>query len=113
MTNGISMGVLLMTRRLMFTILFSLLAALLPAVASADPVKWSAPMNQYPNQWTPTAAPPNYYNNPYGYYYPSGYSPYGVSQGYGSYGGYQSPQQGYYPGGGFSGNPYHPYYYGQ
>jgi len=103
-----------MTRRLTMMIFICFLAASLPAVTLADPVKWSAPMNQYPNPWTPTAAPPNYYNNPYGYsYYPSGYAPYGVYPGYGAQGGNQAPQQGYYPGGGFSGNPYHPYYFGQ
>lgn len=95
-----------MTRRLMTIILVSILAASVPVAASADPVKWSAPMNQYPNPWTPSAAPPNYYNNPYNYYYPSGYTPYGVYPGYGN----QAPQQGYYPGGGFSGNPYNSYY---
>jgi hypothetical protein len=66
-----------------------------------NPVKWSAPMNEYPNPWYPTAPPPSYYN-PYGYYQnPYGYYGYG-NRGYG----------GYYQQGGFSGNPYY-YYYGQ
>ena len=85
-----------------------------------EPVKWSAPMNHYPNQWVPTAEPPRYYN-PYGYrnpYYGYGYG-YGYGSqydhyGYGSWGRaaagqrYQTdPQQGY------SGNPYNNYYYGR
>lgn len=69
-----------------------------------NPVKWSAPMNEYPNPWYPTARPPSYYN-PYGYYQnPYGYYGYG-NPGYGGY------NQGYQQGG-FSGNPYY-YYYGQ
>ncbi len=73
-----------------------------------DPVKWSAPMNEYPSSWYPTAPPPSYYNQ-YGNQYPYG------SYGYGGYyggqyqGAYQQPQQR-----GFSGNPYnYNYYYGQ
>lgn len=66
-----------------------------------DPIKWSAPRNQYPNQWQPTApAPSQYYGNQQGYYQ----DPYAYW-----YGGYQNwgpPQPG------FSGNPYR-YYYGQ
>ena len=68
-----------------------------------DPVKWSAPMNDYPTQWNPTAAPPSYHN-PYGYTYPYagyGYGPYG-NQSQGAY------QGNYY--GGQAGNPYYGYY---
>ncbi|MCL5124557.1 MAG: hypothetical protein M1511_08690 [Deltaproteobacteria bacterium] len=70
-----------------------------------DPIKWSAPMNNYPEQWAPTPAPPQY--NQYGYYpYGAyGYGGYGQNQGY-SYG-YGAPSQQY--GGQYSGNPY---YYG-
>ena len=92
------------------------MVVLIGSPSVADPLKWSAPLNAYPNQWVPTPEPPNPYNNPYAYgYYPySGYG-YGAQNyyGYGSYGyagGYQA-----YPGyqnGGFSGNPYM-YYYGQ
>lgn len=68
-----------------------------------DPVKWSAPMNEYPTQWNPTTAPPSYYN-PYGYTYP--YAGYG-------YGYYGNQYQGGYQGnqyGGQTGNPYYGYY---
>ena len=39
------------------------------SVYGSDPIKWSAPMNEYPNSWYPTAAPRSYYiptgtNNP-------------------------------------------------
>lgn len=70
------------------------------AVAFAEPIRWTAPMNDYPTQWYPSAPPPQY-NNQYGYGYQNPYSGYG----------YANP--GYYQGGqgGFSGNPY--YYYGQ
>ena len=68
-----------------------------------DPVKWSAPMNDYPTQWSPTNAPPSYYN-PYGYNYP--YAAYGYGyQGNQYQGGYQG---GHY--GGQVGNPYYGYY---
>lgn len=78
------------------------------AVATQDPVKWSAPIDQYPSQWSPTTPPPAYYS-PYGYQYdPSyyGYGQYGGQSGYGgAYQGSQPPaQQAPY------GNPY--YYYG-
>lgn len=67
---------------------------------AASPVKWSAPMEHYPNQWAPAPAPQNYQNYPYGYY-----------PGYGADGSngqnYQNNYQNYQ---GFSGNPY--YYYG-
>ncbi|HTY25370.1 MAG TPA: hypothetical protein VMC85_19720 [Desulfomonilaceae bacterium] len=69
-------------------------------------VKWSAPINEYPNPWSPTAPPPVY--NPYGYYYP-GYAGYGGYGGYGRY--YQGGYYGY-PQGGYSGNPYY-YQYSQ
>ncbi len=88
-------------------ILYSLLAlvvmtcaAPIQCLAQQDPIKWSAPMNEYPTQWNPTNAPPSYYN-PYGYTYP-----------YGAYGyGYQGNQypgnyQGYYHGS-QAGNPYY------
>jgi hypothetical protein len=70
-----------------------------PAIGN-DTVKWSAPMEHYPNPWTPTTAPPVY--NPYGYD-AYGYGAYG----YGGY--YQQGQQGYQRGG-YSGNPYYGYY---
>src|SRR5208283_3819179 len=79
------------------------------SVYGQDPIKWSAPMNEYPNSWYPSAAPPPSYYNPYGNQYP--YAGYGY--GYGGYyggnyqGAYQQPQQR-----GYSGNPYN-YYYGQ
>ncbi|AFM27618.1 hypothetical protein [Desulfomonile tiedjei] len=66
-------------------------------VSNADPIRWSAPMNEYPTQWYPTAPPPQ--QNPYGYQYPAGYG-----YGYGTWGQYPSGYQG------FSGNPYHGYY---
>ena len=83
------------------------------SLSTADPVKWSAPMSAYPNQWVSSPEPPNYYN-PYGYRYPYagyGYGPHdyygygtqGYAAGYPGYSGYQQS--------GFSGNPYM-YYYG-
>jgi hypothetical protein len=81
------------------------------AAYGRDPIKWSAPMNEYPSSWYPSAPPPSYYNS-YGNQYP--YAGYG----YGAYGGYYGGQQ--YQGDyqqqqrGFSGNPYnYNYYYGQ
>jgi hypothetical protein len=81
------------------TVLMGVVFLFGPAVAQ---VKWSAPMNQYPNQWYPTTPPPVY--NPYGYYYP-GY-------GYGTYGRQYQGVYGAYPQGGYSGNPYY-YQYSQ
>jgi hypothetical protein len=86
--------------------------------ASADPIKWSAPMEYYPNPWSPTAAPPNYQNYyPYAAYGYGGYYGTYPGYGYGGYGGYGGYYQGGYPGtqrGGFSGNPYQQqHYYGQ
>lgn len=79
-------------------------------LVGADPVKWSVPMDHYPNPWSPTAAPPNYQN-----YYP--YAGYGYGGSWGGYPGYGGYYQGGHPGtqqGGFSGNPYQQqYYYGQ
>jgi len=81
-------------------------ALFLCASASAqDPIKWSAPMNEYPSSWYPTAPPPPSYYNPYGYQYP-GYG-YGGYYGGNYQGANQQPQQR-----GYSGNPYN-YYYGQ
>jgi hypothetical protein len=84
-----------------------------------DPIKWSAPMGHYPNQWVPTPAPPTY-NNPYGYRYPYygyGYGPQDY-YGHGAWGqagyapGNQSAVQQQYPGRPqYSGNPYN--YYGR
>lgn len=72
-----------------------------------DPVKWSAPADQYPEPWNPTPAPPVY--NPYGYsYYPYGaygYEGQGHNQAY-SYG-YGMPYQNYGGGYYYSGNPYY------
>jgi hypothetical protein len=80
----------------------------------ADPIKWSAPLSDYPTPWAPTPEPPNYYN-PYGYRYPYGGYGYGATDyygygGYGYMGGYPAYQG--YQRRGFSGNPYM-YYYGQ
>jgi len=90
-----------------FLTLFCLVLAV-GGVMAQDPVKWSAPMNQYPEQWSPSPAPPQY--NPYGYsYYPYGaygYGGDGQNQAY-SYG-YPAPAQQY--GGAYSGNPYYGYY---
>ena len=69
-----------------------------PAVAQ---VKWSVPMNEYPNQWYPTAPPPVY--NPYGYYYPG----YGYAGAYGGYGRNYQGAYGSFPQGGYSGNPHY------
>ena len=69
-------------------------------VAVSEPTRWSAPMNEYPNQWYPSSPPPQY-NNQYGYGYQYPYSGYG-------YGNWGNPQGNT----GFSGNPYY-YYYGQ
>ncbi len=75
------------------------------AYAADEPIKWSAPMQYYPNQWSPTAPPPPYF------YYPNGYGYQGGSFGYGTYGGswgytgqYQVPSA--YQRQNFSGNPY-------
>ncbi|MGD9818761.1 MAG: hypothetical protein AB7V04_08665 [Desulfomonilaceae bacterium] len=68
-----------------------------------DPVKWSAPMNEYPSPWSPTNAPPSYYN-PYGYNYP--YAAYG----YGYYGNQYQGGYGANQYGGYTGNPYYGYY---
>ena len=74
-----------------------------------DTIKWSAPMNHYPNPWTPTAPPPSYFN-PWGYQYP--YAAYGYGPYWGGY--YPNSYQGYgqrgYQGGQ---NPAYNYYYGQ
>jgi len=83
----------------------------LPVPAPAEtPVKWSAPMQEYPNAWAPTAPPPSY-NNPWGYQYPYGY-------GYPPYWNYyQGANQAYrqsQPPAGYSPMPYQDYsqYYG-
>lgn len=74
-----------------------------------DTIKWSAPMNHYPNPWTPTAPPPSYYN-PWGYQYP--YAAYGYGPYWGGY--YSNAYQGYRQGGYQRGqNPGYNYYYGQ
>lgn len=78
------------------------------AVFAQDPVKWSAPADQYPQQWSPAPAPPVY--DPYGYsqYAYGAYGGgYGQNQGH-SYG-YGMPNQNY-GAGYYSGNPY---YYGR
>ena len=87
-----------MSRNVHVTIAVVLIILFSAAVAASEPLKWSAPMNQYPSQWYPSAPPPQNYNNPYGYQYP--YSGYG----YGNWGNYQGAY------GGFSGNPYYNYY---
>jgi len=68
-----------------------------PVVAQ---VKWSGPMNEYPNKWYTTSPPPAYIPN--GYYYPG----YGSGDG-GGYGRYYQGGYGAYPQGGYSGNPYY------
>ncbi len=95
---------------IMSVAIISVLLVLCVSVWANDPIKWSAPMNHYPNQWAPTPEPPRYYN-PYGYrnpYYGYGYGGYDY-YGYGSYGNMQGGQPA--PQRGFSGNPYS-YYYG-
>jgi hypothetical protein len=85
------------------TVLMGVIFLFGPAFAQ---VKWSAPMNEYPNRWYPTSPPPVY--NPYGYYYPGyGYYP-------GAYSGYGRNNQAYrgVPQGAYSGNPYY-YQYSQ
>ncbi|MGO9122237.1 MAG: hypothetical protein ACLQPD_32070, partial [Desulfomonilaceae bacterium] len=101
-----SYGMEWMLKRRAFMVRRTILAAIIlivsvfffsPVVAQ---VKWSVPMNEYPNQWYPTAPPPAY--NPYGYYYP------GYGSGYaGGYGRYYQGGYGAYPQGGYSGNPYY------
>lgn len=82
-------------------------AAVLPAWSSGEgPVKWSAPLEQYPSAWKPTTPPPNftpegYQQYPadyYGYYNPARQGAQGTwldPRYYGDYGGYYS--QGYGP----------------
>ncbi|MGB6066271.1 MAG: hypothetical protein WBG50_15830 [Desulfomonilaceae bacterium] len=90
-----------------------MIPALLVCVSAfaRDPIKWSAPMNQYPNAWSPTTPPPSYgYQYPYANYgYGNPYAYYGYGGNYGGYyqGNYQQPQQR-----GYTGNPY-TYYDGQ
>ncbi|MFH1113385.1 MAG: hypothetical protein V1792_05645 [Pseudomonadota bacterium] len=102
------------SRVIMSVAVISALLLLCVPVWGNDPIKWSAPMSGYPNQWAPTPEPPRY-DNPYGYRYPYyGYG-YGAHDPYG-YGstGYAGTMQGgqYAPQRGFSGNPYG-YYYGR
>ncbi len=85
------------------TVLMSVVFLFSPALAQ---VKWSVPMNEYPNQWYPTTPPPVY--NPYGYYYPG----YGYPGAYSGYGRQYQGVYGAYPQGGYSGNPYY-YQYSQ
>ncbi|MGA8831961.1 MAG: hypothetical protein ACLQT6_11170 [Desulfomonilaceae bacterium] len=97
--------------KILLVICFSLFSIVLVCGSgmAQDPIKWSAPMNNYPEQWSPTPAPPQYNQYGYGYSYPYaayGYGGYGQNQGY-SYG-YGAPSQQY--GGQYSGNPY---YYGR
>jgi hypothetical protein len=68
-------------------------------VLAQGPIKWSAPPQQYPSQWSSAPAPSNYSGNQYGYQDPNAYW-----YGYGGYQNWGPPQPG------FSGNPY--YYYG-
>jgi hypothetical protein len=85
---------------------FAVLCGLSPA---EEPVKWSLPMNNYPNQWAPSTPPPepNQYGgqNPQGDYW-NGYGYQGSPQPQTTYPGWYQPQTG----AGFSGNPY---YYGR
>ncbi len=91
----------MITKRILAAMMLLTFLMIFGHAFAQNPIKWSAPMNEYPTPWYPTAPPPSYYN-PYGYYQ----NPYGY--GYGGYGGYQGGYQNY----GFSGNPYY-YYYGQ
>ncbi len=75
------------------------------SVSAKEPVKWSAPMYMYPRPWVPTAAPPNPYQNPYGYGY--SYWPYGYSPHAGYYQGTPSAPYSDYPNYGY------PYFHGQ
>lgn len=88
----------------------------------AEPLKWSAPMSRYPNQWAPSTAPPQQYYgygypqhdqvDPYGYgmhghgAYGYGYGAYGYGGNYGPHPGLPRPGRGQFHPGQFSGNPY-------
>ncbi len=102
-----------MTRFSPIALFILLLTILIAGGASAnDPIKWSAPMNAYPRQWTPTSPPPPQYHYP-GYNY--GYPGYGYGHGwYGGYGypGYHGGGYAGYPPGGYGGYSGNPYYYG-
>jgi hypothetical protein len=88
-----------MVRRLILAAIILVVSVFLFSPVFAQ-VKWSVPMNEYPNQWYPTTPPPAY--NPNGYYYPGYGSGYG-----GGYGRYYQGGYGAYPQGGYSGNPYY------
>ena len=93
--------------KILLVICFSLFSIVLVCGSgmAQDPIKWSAPLNNYPEQWSPTPAPPQYNQYGYGYSYPYaayGYGGYGQNQGY-SYG-YSAPPARQY-GGQYSGNP--------
>jgi hypothetical protein len=106
-----------MKRSVLVVALLLAVAAFAPAWGSGqEPVKWSAPMDQYPSNWKPSTPPPNF--TPEGYqqypYDPNAYNGQ-ARQGapgtwtdpryYGEYGGYY---QGYGPGGAYG--PYGRYY---
>ncbi len=78
------------------------LGLLFMSAAQAQPIKWSAPMNMYPRQWTPTPPPPP---PNYGYYAPNSF--YGFGGNYMGYG-YAQPRAAY--SNGLSG--YYNHYYG-
>ncbi len=95
-----------MYNRLLFICSALLVVSLVCGMVYAqDPVKWSAPADQYPEQWSPTPAPPVY--DPYGYFQGAYGGGYGQNHAY-SYG-YGMPNQNY-GAGYYSGNPY---YYGR
>jgi len=92
-----------MRRLLVMITVFTILAVFSSLLVwASEPVKWSAPMNEYPTQWVPAPQPPSYYNM-YGYRYPyaayGGYDVYGYGtfgRYYGGYPGYAQGRQGYY-----------------
>ncbi len=72
-------------------------------VFAQQPVRWSAPMELYPNPWSPTQPPPTYNN----YSSQDPYDPYGYWSGNGGqYAGWNQA----YSQSGATGNPYYPYY---
>jgi hypothetical protein len=86
-----------MLRVLFIVVLVVTVSSVLSAQSNAqEPIKWSAPMSDYPRQWAPTTPPPQptYSYGPWGYQYPSGafgqggYGGYGGQRAYGTQGAY-------------------------
>jgi hypothetical protein len=106
-----------MPLRYLFAITAVSLALSLPIAVSAQaPVKWSAPIHEYPNPWQPTQAPPQHsaWGGGYQPFNNYGYGQWGAPYQAGHSGGQANHYPGQYPGyySGFSGNPYQ-YFYGQ